>query len=403
MTSMGRRQFVQGIGAGIAATSLPALASEYPKHYFKFHTERASHIDFGLTPDQEQHALELHKSIFVFDGETEAGYYAGLYDNVLAGSGAGVGGSFTIGAYGIENAHGLTEDIQIQRSDWWTRETLDRDVAFIQKQTQDFSGQILLCRNSTDLEKARQSGRIGMMLDVQNTVFIGNDIYVLDAYQNVGVRRVQLTYNRTVPAGTGCMEPRDGGLTVFGRDVVEHLNELQMIVDTGHSSPLTLMDAIDVSNKPITCSHAGLRSTIPTNPRSQPDDALKKLADNGGVFGLVAFPGALVGSDHCTVADYVDQLAKAVNIMGIDHVGFAMDTVSAASLDELLTAPEWPAEAAASVGVGIWPGSDGHKGLENQSGYPNITRGLLAAGFNDSEIAKIMGGNWLRLIEDVIG
>lgn len=382
-----------------AATS----ASNYPKNYYRFQTEAATAIDLGLTLEQEERARELHSSLYVFDGETEVGYYAGLYDNVLSGGAAGVGGSFTVGAYGIESGHGLTENIQIKRSDWWTRETLDRDMDFIQRQQQKHADKILLSRNVADLHKAREQGKIAVMLDVQNTQFIGNDHSVLDDYQQQGLRRVQLTYNHTVLSGTGCFEPRDGGLTIFGKEVVEHLNELNMMVDTGHSSPNTLMDAIDASSKPIACSHAGLRSVAPKNARTHPDEALKKLGENGGVFGVVAFPGTLVNGEHCTVADYANNIAMAVNIMGIDHVGFAMDHVMSISLEEILTAPEWPRSAADNVGVVSWPWSDNHKGLENHSGYPNLTRALIANGFSDDDIAKIMGGNWLRLIGDTIG
>ena len=214
---------------------------------------------------------------------------------------------------------------------------------------------------------------------------------------------MQLTYNRTVPAGTGCMEPRDGGLTLFGREVVERLNELGMLVDTGHCSPNTVIDAAAVSSKPIACSHAGLRSVAPAIRRTQPDAALRKLAETGGVFGVVSFPGTLVNADRCTVADYAANIEIAVNLMGIEHVGFAMDHVTGASLQEILTAPEWPRQAAKDVGVTFWPWSDGHLGLENHTGYPNLTRALVARGYKDDDIRKIMGGNWIRLIRDTIG
>ena len=394
---MNRQAAVSGGSQGATRTR------ERAKNFYPFHTKPASAIDLGLSPDQEQRALELHESLYVFDGETEVSWYDALYDNLLQGGGAGVGGSFTVGAFGIESAHGLTENIRIKRSDWWARETLDRDIAFMRRQEREYSDKIMLCRNSADLGAARDQGRIGIMLDVQNTLFIGNDSSLLEHYGQAGVRRVQLTYNRTVPAGTGCMEPRDGGLTLFGREVVERLNELGMLVDTGHCSPNTVIDAADASNKPIACSHAGLRSVAPANRRTQPDQALRKLADAGGVFGVVSVPGTLVNANRCTVADYVANIDIAVKLMGVEHVGFAMDHVTGASLQEILTAPEWPREAAENVGVTFWPWSDGHLGLENHTGYPNITRGLVAKGYQDDEIRKIMGGNWIRLIRDTIG
>ena len=199
------------------------------------------------------------------------------------------------------------------------------------------------------------------------------------------------------------MDPRDGGVTAFGREAIERMNELGVIVDTGHTSPLTLVDAIEISSKPITCSHAGMRSVAPTNPRTHPDDALRALADAGGVFGVVGVPGTLANSEYASVTDFVDQIDKAVNLMGVDHVGFALDQVVGASKPEFLTAPDWPPEAAENVGVGLWPWSDGLDGMQNPSGYPNLTRGLVGLGYSDDDIAKIMGGNFLRVVEEVVG
>jgi membrane dipeptidase len=184
------------------------------------------------------------------------------------------------------------------------------------------------------------------------------------------------------------------------------MNEIGILVDTGHCTSQTLMDAVETSSKPIACSHAGMRSRAPKNPRTQTDEALKALADKGGVFGIVSTPGAINDTPKCTAADYVDTIEAAVNLISIDHVAFGTDLILPASIEEIFTAPEWGPKAAASVGVAgdtIWPWSDGHKGMENNSGYPNLTRGLVAKGYSDQDIAKIMGGNFVRLIEETIG
>ncbi len=413
-----RRGFLQaaGVAGAGAATGLTgvgraraAVGGDSPasgkgaRNFYPFHTQPASAISFGLTPEQDQHARELHDSLYVFDGLAETTWFGALYDNMLKGGGAGVGGSFTLGAMGLESAQWRTENLLINRSDWWARHTLNRDLAFMSRQERENGDKMMLCRNAADLKKAQAVGKVGVMLDVQNTAFIGNDADLLEPYKQAGISRVQLTYNRTERAGTGCMEPRDGGLTLFGGEVVERLNELGMLVDTGHCSPLTLMDAVDASSKPIACSHAGLRSVAPTIRRTQPDEALKKLADHGGVFGVVSYPPTLTNKARCTVADYVDNIAIAVNLMGIDHVGFAMDYVTGASLQEVLSAPEWSPKAARNVQVSLWPWSDGHLGLENHTGYPNLTRGLVAKGYPDEDIRKIMGGNFIRLMRDTVG
>ena len=92
-----------------------------------------------------------------------------------------------------------------------------------------------------------------------------------------------------------------------------------------------------------------------------------------------------------------------MNLLGEDHVGFALDQIQAPSFAEFLTSPDWPPEAVASVNVELWPWSDGFKGMENHSGYPNLTRGMVAMGYSDERIIKVMGGNFIRLTKDVIG
>jgi membrane dipeptidase len=123
------------------------------------------------------------------------------------------------------------------------------------------------------------------------------------------------------------------------------------------------------------------------------------------VFGVISTPGALTGESRCSVVDYLDNIDRAVNVAGIDHVGVGSDFVIASSLEQILDGPDWSAAERERVGVAIdvWPWSDGHIGMENSSGYPNLTRGLVARGYADADIAKIMGSNWLRLIRETIG
>ena len=101
----------------------------------------------------------------------------------------------------------------------------------------------------------------------------------------------------------------------------------------------------------------------------------------------------------------MNNIDAAVKIIGEDHVGFGSDFVMAASLEEILKAPEWSADRASAVNTSgaVWPFSDGHAGFENNGGYKNLTRGLVAKGYSDDAIRKIMGGNFLRVFKDVVG
>ena len=121
-------------------------------------------------------------------------------------------------------------------------------------------------------------------------------------------------------------------------------------------------------------------------------------------MGVISTPSALVGSDKCTVEDMLDNIDHAVNIAGMDGVGFGSDFIVPATIDQILSAPEWDQEIVDSIGeFEVWPWSDGHVGWENNSAYPNMTRGLIKRGYSDEDISKIMGGNFLRVIKDTIG
>jgi len=420
-----RRDFIQTAGAGVALAGAVAVAGctseapssaeappaapkpaakNYPKHYFPYHTKPATVMDFGLTPEQEENAAALHKSLVVFDSEPEVDWFEGLFDNMLAGGSRGVGGSFTIDALNWAKVHGLAENLEITKADWWTMKNIQENVDFIRRKEKT-EGKSMICLTVADIEKATKAGKVAMMLDAQNGFYIGNQLDNIDIAYDYGIRRTQLTYNRGGGLASGCMDPRDGGLKTFGVECIGRMNDIGMLVDVGHSSPLTMSDAIDVSEKPIYCSHAGLRSISPKNPRTHTDEGLKKLADNGGVFGVVGSPGTF-GPDlpqYADVSDFLKCIDYAVILIGEDSVGFALDQVQAPSMKEFLTSPDWPPEAVASVNVELWPWSDGFKGMENHSGYPNLTRGMIGMGYSDEKIRKIMGENHMRLIKEVVG
>lgn len=407
MLSLGARASL-AIAASSLLTTSPVRAMSgkptYPKHYFPYHARPATVIDYGMTPEQEARAKELHSKLYVFDFEPEVDWFDGLFDNMLAGKARGVGGSFTIDALNWAKLHGFKENLEITKRDWWTMQNIRDNVAFI-REKEKTEGKSMICLTVADTEKAAAAGKVAMMLDAQNGYYIGNQLDNIDEAYKLGIRRTQLAYNRGGGLASGCMDPRDGGLKAFGKECIARMNELGMLVDVGHSSSYTLLDALDVSTKQITVSHAGLRAMSPKNPRTHNDEGLKKLADKGGVFGVVGSPGTFSPDipQAAGVPDFLRCIDYAVNLMGEDSVGIGLDQVQAPSFEEFLTSPDWPPEAVASVNVEHWPWSDMFKGMENHSGYPNLTRGMVNMGYSDERIIKILGGNHLRLVKEVIG
>ncbi len=369
-------------------------------HEYDYMYKPATVVDFGLTPEQEAQAKRLHEEIIVFDGLMECTWYDNFIN--IAKSGGTTAGCLSLG---ITDMHGWQRGDTFLTERWWSWDALVNDLTSLGDIVRKHPDDLMICLNADDIHQAKETGKIGLMPGVQNSHFLDRDLSRLNKSYNMGLRIVQLTYNKANLVGSGCMEKEEAqfGLSRFGEEVVGRMNELGMLIDTGHCSTATLMAAVEVSDKPISCTHAGIRSMV-NQPRSHTDEALKKLADNGGVFGLISAPGALTGKQRCSVHDYLDNIDYAVNHMGVEHVGLGTDFVLPSSMEQILAGPDWGEVEREAVGVyvSVWPWSDGHEGMENNSGYPNLTRGLVARGYSYEDITRIMGGNWLRLIEEVI-
>ncbi|MGI9202158.1 MAG: dipeptidase [Woeseiaceae bacterium] len=355
-------------------------------------------IDLGLTPDQEAHAKALHDALIVIDMLTESSFPDNLFEDMAAGG--LTCGSFTIGASGLKH---MVNDTLPNHDEWWSKSATVEDIAIWHGIWEDSGNNVVPIRSAADIQSAKANGKVGIMLNVQNSICVGTDVDNVDFFHNLGLRVIQLTYNLQNFMGSGCLEDPKKNLSNFGIQAIERMNEIGMVVDTGHTGDGSIKHAAEVSSKPISCSHAGLAALSKAeNPRVVSDSALKCIADGGGVFGLSAIPGMLTGDIRCTINDYIDHMEHAINVMGIDGVGIGTDAVSGVTLELIATAPDWKGQQVPNSPE-VWPVCTGHDGLEDHSGLPNVTRALVARGYADDDIRKLMGGNWLRLLGDTIG
>lgn len=247
-----------------------------------------------------------------------------------------------------------------------------------------------------DIQWAKATGRIGFILGFQGIGPIGDNIRLLSVYHALGVRIIQLTYNHQNPAGYGCMAPEDKGLTAFGRDIIDELNSLKILIDLSHCGPKTSLETIETSNQPVAFTHVD-PAALAKHPRNKSDEALRAIAAKGGVAGVTALPAMLTGQRHATLEDYLAAIDYMVNLMGIDHVGIGPDFME-----------NMPEEILGPALQGI---SDEEKrkyfsakeveGFTSISACPKVTQGLMKRGYPEEAVKKIMGCNWLRLYEDV--
>lgn len=355
-------------------------------------------LELELTPDQETHAKELHESLIVIDMLTESSFPEHLFQDMSAGG--LTCGSFTIGAMGLKH---LSDDVLPHHDDWWSRESTVNDLAVWAGIYSDPSNNIVPIKIVQDIHDAKAHDCVGVLLNVQNSICIGTDVDNIDFFYNLGLRVIQLTYNLQNFMASGCLEDPKNRLSNFGIQAIGRMNEIGMVVDTGHTGDGSIKHAVEVSEKPISCSHAGLAAlSKDENPRVVTDSALRCIAEKGGVFGLSAIPGMLTGDLRCTLNDYVDHLEHAINVMGIDGVGIGSDFIAGASLEQIATAPDWKGKQV-PTSVEVWPVCQGHEGFENHAKFGNLTRALVSRGFADEDIRKLMGGNWLRLLTNTMG
>jgi membrane dipeptidase len=253
-----------------------------------------------------------------------------------------------------------------------------------------------------DIRRAKREGRVAGIVTAQETDALGTNLELLEVLYNFGLRILQLTYNNQNLIGSGCAELANGGLSNFGIRFVERMNQLGIIVDTGHCGRQTTLDACKVSRTPVIASHTGVEAIYP-HMRCKSDEEIIAIANTGGVIGIFAMPWFVhEDPDHTTIDHVLDHMEYVIRLVGIDHVGIGTDWPMS-DLDWSLVYFKEHIAPKLGFAKGDGPSTETVAGLEKYSYFINFTRGLVARGYADEEIAKIIGGNWLRVFEQICG
>ena len=260
---------------------------------------------------------------------------------------------------------------------------------------------IVVCDGVRDILAAHQTGRLALVPTLESATPIENELDRLDVLYGFGVRSMGITYSESNVLGSGLREAGDAGLTDFGRQAVERMNKLGILIDTAHCGDQTSLDTIEVSQQPIVISHAGARALWDT-PRLKPDHVLEALAAKGGVLGIEAAPHTTLTERHPrhTLDSCMEHFEYAVHLLGIDHVGFGPDTMFG---DHVGLHRAYAAQLSVTKVLGnkSFQPVAYVDGLENPADFPNIVRWLVKHGYSDEDIAKVMGGNALRVLKQV--
>lgn len=248
-------------------------------------------------------------------------------------------------------------------------------------------------RSAADIRAAKADDRVGFILSSQTPTIFENRIELVRANYDLGLRVVQLSYQKRNLIADGCGEPQDGGVSAYGRLVIDELNRLGVAIDISHASDRTMRDAIALSAAPPFFSHSNARAVVP-HPRNVPDEVLRDLAAVGGICCISAYAdflkqgGSVTGT---TLSDYVDMVRYVADLIGVENIGIGFDVGEARTAAEV-----------AHIG-GADPTKRYVMQLRSRRDLPLLTEILLERGFSEDEVAGIMGGNLLRYYETVWG
>jgi membrane dipeptidase len=252
-----------------------------------------------------------------------------------------------------------------------------------------------------DLYRAKREGKIAFVACLEAATPIENELDRVDVLYGLGIRCMGITYSESNALGSGLKEPGDSGLTRFGQQVVKRMNKLGMTIDTAHCGDKTAADTIELSEKPTLITHVGARALWNTN-RMKPDYVFEACAEKGGVIGVEAAPHTTLTHKHPlhSIESYMEHFEYIANLVGIDHVAFGPDTLFGDHVGLHHAFASQLSIASAHAGV-EYEEVEYVKGVENPGEVmPNVARWLVAHGYSDEDIAKVMGLNVLRVLEE---
>ena len=246
--------------------------------------------------------------------------------------------------------------------------------------------EVVKVSDAEQIEAAKQQGKVGFFPTVEHLA-IGNELQLVDVLYNAGIRLAGLTYRRRSYIGDGHVERNDGGLSLFGIEVVQRMNELGMVVDLSHASFRTAMDAIEFSQAPVAFTHDGSHTLGQQQGggeyaagRLRKDEELVACAQKGGIVGVTVQPSVIRSwwISELSIESLLDHYDYMVKLLGMDHVAIGTDS---------------------SIGV---TSSGSISGLESPAEGKNIIRGLITRGYSDADIVKIAGGNALAFFRRIM-
>jgi membrane dipeptidase len=270
-----------------------------------------------------------------------------------------------------------------------------------------------LASRGSDVDDAWRTQRTAIFLQFQGCEPIGDQLWRVEMFHELGLRVLQITHHNDNAWGGGAIEKTWSGLTKVGFEGIERLNALNIIPDLSHGSDPMALDVLKTSKKPVIISHGAARALVPT-ARCAPDEVIRGVGKSGGVMGIFMMSMWLTTDPTPTVDAYVRQLRHVANVAGIDAVGIANDYSLAGELSAVKAGNDnakiisnyfawWDSVNAQGVmGFDVRPKHAVIPELNNVRRMFLLEDALRKSGFSSSDVEKVMGGNWIRVLKQTL-
>lgn len=280
---------------------------------------------------------------------------------------------------------------------WENFEQTALNVAKWKKMFHEHSDLITQVHTVADIHRAKREGKVGIMLGWQNSSGYGDHLEAVRLFADLGVRIVQVAYNTANSVACGCYETKDGGLTDFGRELIAEMNTVGVLVDLSHVGGKSTQDVVAASKKPVAITHcapAGLKN----HPRNKTDEQLRLVADAGGFVGVTMFPAFLARGSQSGVEDYVEAIEYVINVIGEEQVGVGTDSTQGhdAEFFRWITHDKGDGRKLVDFGEVLEL-----RDFERLGKFPNLTAAMEKRGWPTGRIERVLGQNWIRLLEKV--
>jgi membrane dipeptidase len=254
--------------------------------------------------------------------------------------------------------------------------------------------------DTTDFARAKAQKKVGVMLTFQDSTHFRSPDDVRTFF-GLGQRISQLTYNFNNRVGSGFLEARDGGLSVFGLSIMERMQQVGMAVDVSHCGDQTTLDALDAAKKPVIFTHATARALVPGHLRCKTDEAIRKMAASGGVMGIAMIRFMVRNSEPVTIEHVLDHVDYVAKLVGVEHVAIGSDLDVVGNPNAVNGGGFNPRTQPNFSRYQYHEDPDGAitiRGLNHSKRVFDLAEGLIRRGYTDAQIAQVLGGNALRVL-----